>query len=128
MSFGLTFADETAEGIDIRTQPNDCASTGACESFLDRGEALVLAGDFNVTAREVAYDDLSTRLQDVQLSTSSFPRPTWRGPWRRFIPFPFLRLDYIFCSATVTPLHTRVDAHLRGSDHCAVWATVVLRR
>jgi endonuclease/exonuclease/phosphatase family metal-dependent hydrolase len=97
------------------------------DPFLDRDEALILVGDFNVTVRETAYGELTARFQDAQLSTRTFPHPTWRGPWTRARLLPFLRLDYILCSARITPLHTRVDLRRRGSDHCAVRATVALR-
>lgn len=94
------------------------------EPELRRGGPLILMGDFNVTEREPAYDELARGLKDpnkavgpsIGHTTNTWPNITVMG-WQ----LPLLRIDHIFSSPNVTALNASVDCTPRGSDHCVVY-------
>ena len=88
--------------------------------MLASGEALILAGDFNITEREPAYWDLSRGLTDAWKAVGSGFGMTWRPTALMGQRFGLLRIDYLFSSPNVTPLAMAVDCTPRESDHCVV--------
>jgi endonuclease/exonuclease/phosphatase family metal-dependent hydrolase len=81
---------------------------------IDRGRHVVLAGDFNLSEREVAYQDLrSAGLVDAA-----------RGLTWRFLPLewapPLLRIDYVFADPHLVPTAAAVACAGTSSDHCPV--------
>jgi vancomycin resistance protein VanJ len=95
--------------------------------LLREEERLIMLGDFNVTEREPAYSDLSSGLLDSHRLAGSGFGYTWRPARLINRDLPLLRIDYIFSSPNVTPLHASTDCTPRGSDHCIVYATFQLR-
>jgi vancomycin resistance protein VanJ len=82
---------------------------------------LLVVGDFNVTEREPAYQELTAGLQDAQRYAGSGSGLTWRPEWLASLPVPILRIDYMVNSPDLQPLHITVDRTPRGSDHCIVY-------
>jgi endonuclease/exonuclease/phosphatase family metal-dependent hydrolase len=83
------------------------------------GERVVLAGDFNLTDREVAYRELpDAGLRDVARDL------TWRPLAVRWLP-AMLRLDYVHIGPGLAVVRADTDCAASGSDHCPV--VVVLR-
>ena len=72
----------------------------------------MLAGDLNLTEREVAYRDLAD-LTDVARGG------TWRPLAISWLP-PVLRLDYVLTGPDITVDSTEVDCTVSSSDHCVV--------
>ena len=89
--------------------------------LLQTGEPLMLVGDFNTTEREPAYQDFSQGLQDAQKKAGTGWGGTWGKVWKLGDKLALLRIDYLFSTSNVTPLHTAVDCTDRGSDHCLVY-------
>lgn len=90
------------------------------QTYLDKGDHLLLIGDFNITEREPAYNDLSAGLTDTHKAIGKGIGSTW-GPGNTSSQlFPLLRIDYMFASPNIVPLATSVDCSAHGSDHCIV--------
>ncbi|MEO5953140.1 MAG: endonuclease/exonuclease/phosphatase family protein [Chloroflexia bacterium] len=88
------------------------------QPYLKAGAPLLLIGDFNVTEREPAYNDISSGLIDTHKAIGKGIGNTW-GPGNTSSQlFPFLRIDYLFASPNLTPISTSVDCSAYGSDHC----------
>lgn len=83
------------------------------------GEPLIMVGDFNLTEREPAYQELSAGLTDAFRMVGKGFGNTWR-PAQALLhqDFALLRIDYMFSSPNVKPLAMWVDCTPRGSDHC----------
>lgn len=94
---------------------------------LDRGESVLLMGDFNVTEREPAYKDLATGLQDLHKMVGSGAGHTWRPPQFMSLDMAMLRIDYQLTSPNIMPLSSSVDCTPRGSDHCIVVGHYLLK-
>lgn len=94
---------------------------------LQRGEPLLLLGDFNVTEREPAYRDLRTGLLDAAAQTQLFPANTWKSENYKVLPRGLLRIDYLFTSPQLRPVNASVDCTPRGSDHCILTGAFDLR-
>ena len=112
-----------------RTFPQKCYNTAtrdqrlaAINAFVqphvNKGDAVLMLGDFNVTEREPAYNDLSAGLVDAHRVVGAGTGVTWRPASLMSHDLALLRIDYIFTSPNVTPLATSVDCTPRGSDHC----------
>jgi vancomycin resistance protein VanJ len=82
------------------------------------GESVVIAGDFNLTEREVAYGELDG-LADTARGN------TWRPFPIRWLP-PILRLDYVLADPDIGVVSSEVDCAVSSSDHCPL--VVQLRR
>lgn len=76
------------------------------------GKLVVVAGDFNLTEREVAYDDMAGL-------TDAARGGTWRVDDRGWLP-PVLRLDYVFVTPRIGVRSTATGCDLSTSDHCPV--------
>ncbi len=90
------------------------------EPLLEQGVPLLVLGDFNVTSREPAYEELTAGLQDAHLEVGLGFGNTWRHRIVGRLPFGLLRIDYLFSSPGVQPLMTDVDCAPHKSDHCIV--------
>jgi endonuclease/exonuclease/phosphatase family metal-dependent hydrolase len=80
------------------------------------GEAVILLGDMNATARASAYQRLAAKLTDAHRT------PGGRGQRIATFPaaLPFLRIDHIFVSEGVEVKSLRVSASAEAvvaSDH-----------
>jgi endonuclease/exonuclease/phosphatase family metal-dependent hydrolase len=82
------------------------------------GEPIVVAGDLNLTEREVAYRDLAG-LTDVVRGG------TWRPLPINWLP-PVLRLDYVLSSPDISVASSDVDCAASSSDHCVVVARLAV--
>jgi endonuclease/exonuclease/phosphatase (EEP) superfamily protein YafD len=94
--------------------------------FLAQGEPLILAGDFNLTEREPAYRDLIAGLWDAHAVTGNGFGHTWRPFGLARLGLPLLRIDYLLGSPGIWPLDLSSDCTPRGTDHCALTATIAL--
>ncbi|HYI22213.1 MAG TPA: endonuclease/exonuclease/phosphatase family protein, partial [Candidatus Limnocylindrales bacterium] len=83
-------------------------------------------GDFNVTEREPAYNDVSTGLRDAHLDAGIGFGLTWRPGALRSLPMGLLRIDYIFSTTDLEAVSTHVEC-TANSDHCLLAATLVSR-
>jgi vancomycin resistance protein VanJ len=88
--------------------------------MVDSGDAMIVAGDFNITEREPAYADLSRGLTDSWKAVGLGFGTTWRPELMMGQELGLLRIDYLFASPNVRPLAMSVDCAPRGSDHCVV--------
>jgi vancomycin resistance protein VanJ len=82
------------------------------------GDSVIVAGDLNLTQREVAYDDLA-ELVDVARGG------TWRPFPLSWLP-PFLRLDFVLTGPDIGVVAADVDCAGSASDHCAVVVQLAL--
>lgn len=80
----------------------------------EAGGRVVLAGDFNLSEREVAYRDVTASLTDAAHGL------TWRPLAITWLP-PMLRLDYVFIGSGLVSAGAETACDLSGSDHCPVW-------
>lgn len=112
--------DATTRDADIRTLRS------SVDTFLARGEPLLLAGDFNVTDREPAYADLAAGLLDAHLEVGLGPGSTWRPDPVKWLPLGLMRIDMVFAGNGARPVSMTADCTPRGSDHCLVRATLAL--
>lgn len=86
---------------------------------------LIVMGDFNTSDREPPYADLAARLHDAYGETAwgfGFTFPNDKRIARLTVPFPLVRIDYVWSRAGIAPVSARVDCDSSGSDHCAVVA------
>jgi endonuclease/exonuclease/phosphatase family metal-dependent hydrolase len=74
------------------------------------GDAVLLAGDFNLTEREPAYQELGG-LRDASSAA------TWRPLPLAWLP-PLLRLDYVRLSPDLAVVGRRTACAGSSSDHC----------
>lgn len=88
--------------------------------MLERGESILLLGDFNITEREPAYHELTSGLQDAHALVGFGTGNSWRPPSIKQVPLGLLRIDYLISSMDVTPLRISTDCTARGGDHCIV--------
>lgn len=106
-------------GIDPRRRDEEIAFIRSfVEERLERGEHVLLLGDFNLTEREPAYAELAAQLQDAHRQVGIGIGHTWRLHELQQLPLALLRIDYIWSSRGVVPLRTDTDCTPRGSDHC----------
>ena len=87
---------------------------------------LLVVGDFNVTEREPAYQELTAGLQDGQHVAGHGSGLTWQPEWLTALRLPILRLDYLLSSPDLRPVQISVDCTQRGSDHCGVYGVFAL--
>jgi vancomycin resistance protein VanJ len=86
---------------------------------------LILMGDFNTGDREPGRAVLAAELHDAFGETGSgfgftFPNHKRMGPIT--VPFPLVRIDYIWTGGSVVPIAAHVNCDDGGSDHCMVVA------
>jgi endonuclease/exonuclease/phosphatase (EEP) superfamily protein YafD len=89
---------------------------------VDRIEGpLIVFGDFNTSDREPRYAELAARLHDAFRETNwgfgfTFPDHKRMGPVT--VPFPLVRIDYVWSNGGVLPAAARVECNSTGADHC----------
>ena len=93
------------------------------DAALERGDVVLVAGDFNVTPTEPAYRDLVDGLMDAHTEAGLGPGWTWRP--KRVEPFGIgvLRIDYVLLGPGLEPVSSTVHCPPTG-DHCMVIARV----
>jgi len=106
--------------VDPILRPDETQAVSPISTQLRPGDPLILVGDFNVTDREPAYQDLSAGLTDAFRRVGQGFGHTWQPS----LPvlhqgLHLLRIDYMFSSPNVTPLAMWADCTPRGSDHCS---------
>lgn len=84
---------------------------------------VVLLGDFNMPEHSPDYQTVTATLTDAYRDVGLGLGWTFRLR----LPFPFLRLDYVFCSAAWLPLKAEVLPAHGGSDHYPVRAALAWR-
>jgi len=114
-------------GFDATQRDRQIAQVRALIAPLLQAPApLLLLGDFNLTEREPAYQDLAGSLQDAYPRSGAGLGNTWQPD----LPFgqavPVLRIDYIWSNAALRPLGTGTDCTRRGSDHCILFGRLAL--
>jgi endonuclease/exonuclease/phosphatase (EEP) superfamily protein YafD len=91
------------------------------DDALERGDVVLVTGDYNVTPTEPAYRDLVAGLRDVHTDAGLGPGWTWRP--KRVEPFGIglLRIDYVLAGPGLDPVSASVHCPPTG-DHCLVIA------
>jgi vancomycin resistance protein VanJ len=82
------------------------------------GRAVLVVGDYNLTDREPAFEDLSRGLWDAHEEVGLGTGSTWRPSRLEFLPMGVLRIDHFLGGPGTRPLDVREDCTPRGSDHC----------
>jgi vancomycin resistance protein VanJ len=82
---------------------------------------LIVIGDFNTSDREPRYAELAARMHDAFRETNwgfgfTFPDHKRMGPLT--IPFPLVRIDYVWSKGGVLPAASHVACNNTGADHC----------
>lgn len=94
------------------------------DPLLERGERVLLVGDFNVAVREPAYAELAAGLTDVQAAVGLGPGSTWRPDPLEWLPLGMLRIDHLLAGPGLRPLRIATDCTPVSSDHCIVNAVL----
>ncbi len=93
---------------------------------------LLLAGDFNLSDREASYGALADRLHDAYRETMlgfGFSFPYWQrvgGVGHVPVPFPLIRIDYVWSRDGILPVQAHTECPTSGSDHCLLAAELRL--
>lgn len=89
---------------------------------------LLLVGDFNTTPQSENYALLSGALRDAFVERGNGFGFTYPASPKLGIqlPFPLVRIDYVFCSRDFSPASARVVEQNGGSDHFPVVAVLDL--
>jgi endonuclease/exonuclease/phosphatase (EEP) superfamily protein YafD len=82
------------------------------------GRPVLVVGDYNLTDREPAFEDLSRGLWDAHEEVGLGIGSTWRPSRLEFLPLGVLRIDHFLGGPGTRPLDVREDCTPRGSDHC----------
>lgn len=82
------------------------------------GRPVLVVGDYNLTDREPAFDDLSRGLWDAHEEVGIGTGSTWRPSRLEFLAMGILRIDHFLGGPGTRPLDVREDCTPRGSDHC----------
>lgn len=72
---------------------------------------ILLCGDFNDTPLSYTHHVMSERLTDAYGKSGTGPGISYH------LNRLFFRIDHMFCSSNITPLHCRVDNSIEASDH-----------
>jgi endonuclease/exonuclease/phosphatase (EEP) superfamily protein YafD len=89
---------------------------------------LILAGDFNLSDRELAYRQLARQLHDAYAETRSgfgFTFPSRLRIKQLMVSAPLVRIDYIWSAGEVVPTTAETICGM-ASDHCLVDAELKL--
>lgn len=82
---------------------------------------LIIMGDFNTSDREPRYAKLAAVLHDAFRESNwglgfTFPDHKRFGPVT--IPFPLIRIDYVWSKGGALPAAAHVECNNTGADHC----------
>lgn len=86
-------------------------------------EPVVVLGDFNMSDQSRAYERMSASLQDSFREAGFGLGRTFPNNFRLAgvrLPFPLLRIDYVFHSSHLATTSARVNCIEGQSDHCPV--------
>jgi endonuclease/exonuclease/phosphatase (EEP) superfamily protein YafD len=111
--------------LDYDTSERAHAVQGLLRAISEAEGPLIVLGDFNTSDREPPYDELAARLHDAYRETAwgfGFTFPNDNHLVRLTVPFPVVRIDYVWSNGGVLPAAARVICESGGSDHCAVAA------
>jgi endonuclease/exonuclease/phosphatase (EEP) superfamily protein YafD len=116
-------ANPLGDGAWRYAQRRDRQLAATCALLHDLGAAgdpVVIAGDFNVTGREKAWDCLDAWGTDAwEAAGAGRGGATWRpSTWGR-LP-ALLRIDHVVASEGIVAVRQDVRCHVGGSDHCPV--------
>jgi endonuclease/exonuclease/phosphatase family metal-dependent hydrolase len=92
---------------------------------IDRGETVVVLGDFNAAPTEAGYRELTTGLRDAHLEVGKGPGWTWRPSRLEWTGLGFLRIDLALSGPGARPISVEEHCGLPG-DHCQLQATFQL--
>lgn len=96
---------------------------------LNRAEAVdgpvVIVGDFNMSEAFDLYQRFTERYTDAYAEVGQVGFG-FTFPQGRFLPFPIVRLDYVFYDAAFRGVEARVWPDSGGSDHLPVLARLIL--
>lgn len=90
------------------------------------GRRVVLLGDFNVTDREPAGQELVRGLRDAHAEVGWGAGATWAPPAFRRAGVVLVRIDRILGGPGTVPTASRTDCTWHGSDHCILHATFAI--
>lgn len=110
---------------DRKVQAESLFTDAALRNTFEKGDPLILCGDFNCGPRSPVYRKIVTHLDDVQTAVGrkGYPKSTF------FSWYPFLRLDHIFISDHFDPVRVHVPGKglsKSASDHLPVFAKLML--
>ncbi|WP_162873051.1 endonuclease/exonuclease/phosphatase family protein [Austwickia chelonae] len=95
--------------------------TALREWSVSAGESVVLAGDFNATARHPVFRALRAEVGSSSASSGVWPAYTW--PQGSFVP-PFVELDHVLSRGLTCSGHRNFV--VSGTDHAGVYTRCVL--
>lgn len=78
---------------------------------VETAQYILLCGDFNDTPLSYTHHVMSERLTDAYSKSGTGPGISYNQ--NRL----FFRIDHMFCSSNITPLHCWVDNSIEASDH-----------
>lgn len=86
---------------------------------------VLVVGDFNLSDREPMYQAFAARMHDAFRETHwgfgfTFPIHGHFGPVD--VPFPLVRIDYVWSAGGIMPVATQLNCTDIGSDHCMLVA------
>jgi vancomycin resistance protein VanJ len=99
---------------------------GRVDAAIAASRAVIVLGDFNLTDREPAFDDLSRGLWDAHRDVGQGIGSTWRPSRLEFLPVGVLRIDHFLGGPGTRPLSVGEDCAPRGSDHCILIGSAAL--
>lgn len=93
-------------------------------------EPLIVLGDFNASDRDPAYAVMAEHFRDAYRATTAgfgftFPNRKQLGPV--FVPFPLIRIDYVWTNQAIVPAAAKVVCDNNGADHCMLVANLVVQ-
>jgi endonuclease/exonuclease/phosphatase family metal-dependent hydrolase len=119
----LTFLGQTLlpNGFDPTIRDEEVAFVRSfIKPMLERGEHVLLLGDFNLTEREPAYRELTAGMLDAHAEVGFGTGHSWRPDQLMNRNVAVIRIDYLLSSTNVRPTRITTDCTPRGADHCLV--------
>lgn len=95
------------------------------DAAIDRGETVVVLGDFNVAPTEPGFAGLTDGLRDAHGEVGQGPGWTWRPSRLEWMRMGLLRIDHALSSPDLAPVSIKQDCSQAG-DHCIVEASYSL--
>ena len=113
-------------GYDARQRDVDIRRIrGSIDRALAMRRSVIVLGDFNVTDREPAFDDLARGLWDAHEEVGQGFGSTWRPSQVAFVPLGLLRIDHFLGGPGTRPLRVVEDC-TPLSDHCILEGDVAV--
>jgi endonuclease/exonuclease/phosphatase (EEP) superfamily protein YafD len=92
---------------------------------IDRGETVIVLGDFNAAPTEAGYGQLTSGLRDAHVEVGQGPGWTWRPSRLEWTGLGFLRIDLALSGPGARPIAVQEHCGLPG-DHCQLEAAFQL--